>query len=275
MWSNDRAIAAARSSWPTDCTDLLDGLFTLPINSSNRACQEGSMTSYPRDMIGYGGQPPHAQWPGDARIALQFVINYEEGGENAIFHGDPAAESFLTEWIGAQPALGMRNMNIESLFEYGSRAGFWRLHRAFTARNVPVTVYGVAMALERNPACGRSDARSRLGNRNAWLPLDRLPIRAGIGRARAHCQSDRDPYPCDRHPPSGLVSGALQPEHPPPRRRGGRLCLQRRQLRRRSAVLGHFLRQTAADRPLRLRLRTICALPQRKASTRATSSSPI
>ncbi len=110
------------------------------------------MTSYPRDMIGYGGQPPHAQWPGDARIALQFVINYEEGGENAIFHGDPAAESFLTEWIGAQPALGMRNMNMESLFEYGSRAGFWRLHRAFTARNVPVTVYGVAMALERNPA---------------------------------------------------------------------------------------------------------------------------
>src|SRR5437763_8913075 len=106
---------------------------------------------YPRDMIGYGGEPPHAQWPGAAQIALQFVINYEEGAENAIFHGDPAAEAFLSEWVGAQPTLGLRNMNMESLYEYGSRAGFWRLHRAFTARQVPVTVYGVAMALERNP----------------------------------------------------------------------------------------------------------------------------
>src|SRR5271169_3317618 len=106
---------------------------------------------YPRDMVGYGATPLEARWPGDARIALQFVINYEEGGENAIFHGDPAAEAFLSEWIGAQPVLGMRNMNMESLFEYGSRAGFWRLHRAFTSRKVPVTVYGIAMALERNP----------------------------------------------------------------------------------------------------------------------------
>ena len=107
-------------------------------------------TPYPRNMIGYGATPPDAQWPGGARIAVQFVINYEEGGENAIFHGDNAAEAFLTEWIGAQPVPGMRNMNMESLFEYGSRAGFWRLHRAFTARDVPVTVYGIAMALDRN-----------------------------------------------------------------------------------------------------------------------------
>ena len=107
--------------------------------------------AYPRDLHGYGATPPDAKWPGGARIAVQFVINYEEGSENAIFHGDPAAEAFLTEWIGAQPVPGMRNMNIESMFEYGSRAGFWRLHRTFTARKVPVTVYGVAMALERNP----------------------------------------------------------------------------------------------------------------------------
>jgi len=106
---------------------------------------------YPRDMIGYGAEPPQANWPGEARLALQFVINYEEGAENAIFHGDPAAEAFLSEWVGAQPTLGLRNMNMESLYEYGSRAGFWRLHRAFTARRLPVTVYGVAMALERNP----------------------------------------------------------------------------------------------------------------------------
>ena len=110
------------------------------------------MTSiYTRDMVGYGAEPPHAQWPGGARIALQFVINYEEGAENSILHGDTAAEAFLSEWIGAQPTLGLRNMNMESLYEYGSRAGFWRLYRAFTQRDLPVTVYAVAMALERNP----------------------------------------------------------------------------------------------------------------------------
>jgi putative urate catabolism protein len=108
-------------------------------------------TSYPRDMIGYGATPPHAQWPDDAKLALQFVINYEEGAENSILHGDAAAEAFLSEIIGAQPIAGARNMNMESLYEYGSRAGFWRLYRAFTSRELPVTVYGVAMALERNP----------------------------------------------------------------------------------------------------------------------------
>ena len=80
-------------------------------------------TSYPRDMIGYGAEPPRAQWPGEARIALQFVINYEEGSENSILHGDPAAEAFLSEWVGAQPTLGMRNINMESLYEYGSQIG--------------------------------------------------------------------------------------------------------------------------------------------------------
>src|ERR1700730_7300341 len=105
------------------------------------------MAGYPRDLVGYAATPPQARWPNEARIAVQFVINYEEGGENAIFHGDAAAEAFLTEWIGAQPVPGMRNMNIESMFEYGSRAGFWRLHRGFTARGVPVTLCGVAIAL--------------------------------------------------------------------------------------------------------------------------------
>jgi putative urate catabolism protein len=106
---------------------------------------------YLRDMIGYGENPPHPHWPGEARLALQFVINYEEGAENSVLHGDPAAESFLSEIIGAQPIIGARHMNMESLYEYGSRAGFWRLHRAFTSRGLPVTVYAVAMALERNP----------------------------------------------------------------------------------------------------------------------------
>jgi len=109
------------------------------------------MSNYPRDMRGYGPTPPDANWPNAARIAVQFVINYEEGGENCVLHGDAASEAFLSEIVGAQPIVGQRHMNMESLYEYGSRAGFWRLHRLFTARGLPVTVFGVAMALERNP----------------------------------------------------------------------------------------------------------------------------
>ena len=106
---------------------------------------------YPRDMVGYGAHPPHPQWPGDARIAVQFVVNYEEGGENNILHGDEASEAFLSEIVGADARKGVRHMNMESIYEYGSRAGFWRLHRMFTDRAMPVTVFGVATALERNP----------------------------------------------------------------------------------------------------------------------------
>jgi putative urate catabolism protein len=108
-------------------------------------------TLYPRDLIGYGRTPPDPQWPGHARIAVQFVINYEEGSENNILHGDAASEAFLSETIGAQPLPGVRNMNMESVYEYGTRAGFWRLYRLFTERRLAVTVYAVAMALERHP----------------------------------------------------------------------------------------------------------------------------
>jgi len=107
--------------------------------------------SYPRDMVGYGANPPQANWPGGARIALQFVLNYEEGGENCVLHGDPASEAFLSEIVAAQPLADVRHMSMESLYEYGSRAGFWRLHRIFTERGLPLTVYGVTMAMERNP----------------------------------------------------------------------------------------------------------------------------
>jgi OHCU decarboxylase len=109
-------------------------------------------TSYPRDLVGYGEHPPHAAWPGGARIALQFVINHEEGGENNILHGDAASEAFLSEIVGAQPWPGQRHMNMESIYEYGTRAGFWRLFRMFTGRNMPATVYAVASALQRYPA---------------------------------------------------------------------------------------------------------------------------
>ena len=106
---------------------------------------------YPRDMVGYGASVPDAHWPDDARVAINFVVNYEEGGENNILHGDQASEAFLSEIIGAEPWPGRRHMNMESIYEYGSRAGFWRLYRMFTERQLPVTVFGVATALERNP----------------------------------------------------------------------------------------------------------------------------
>ena len=108
------------------------------------------MTGYPRDLIGYGAHPPHPRWPDDAREALQIVLNYEEGAENNVLHGDRTAETFLSEIIGAQP-FAARHMSMESLYEYGSRAGVWRLLREFAQRKIPVTVFGVAMALERHP----------------------------------------------------------------------------------------------------------------------------
>jgi putative urate catabolism protein len=109
-------------------------------------------TRYPRDLVGYGARPPHAKWPRNARIALQFVLNYEEGGENSVLHGDRASEAFLSEIIGAQPVEAARHMSMESLYEYGSRVGVWRILELFGRYDIPLTVYGVAMALERNPA---------------------------------------------------------------------------------------------------------------------------
>lgn len=109
------------------------------------------MTRYPRNMQGYGPTPPAANWPNKAKIAVQFVMNYEEGGENCLLHGDAASEAFLSEVVGAQPWVGQRHWNMESMYEYGARAGFWRLHRLFTGADIPVTVYGVATALARSP----------------------------------------------------------------------------------------------------------------------------
>ncbi len=109
------------------------------------------MNRYPRDLLGYGATPPVADWPDEAAIAVQFVLNYEEGGENCILHGDPESEAFLSESIGATAYPGARNWNMETQYEYGARAGFWRLHRIFTGADVPLTVFGVATALARSP----------------------------------------------------------------------------------------------------------------------------
>jgi len=107
-------------------------------------------SAYPRDLIGYGRNPPHARWPGQARIAVQFVLNYEEGGENCVLHGDAGSEQFLSEIIGAA-AYPDRHLSMESIYEYGSRVGVWRILREFERRGWPLTVFGVSMALQRHP----------------------------------------------------------------------------------------------------------------------------
>jgi len=106
--------------------------------------------AYPRDLVGYGRNPPHARWPGQARIAVQFVLNYEEGGENSVLHGDAGSEQFLSEIIGAA-AYPDRHLSMESIYEYGSRVGVWRILREFERRGWPLTVFGVSMALQRHP----------------------------------------------------------------------------------------------------------------------------
>jgi len=105
---------------------------------------------YLRDLVGYGANPPHANWPNKAKIAVQFVLNYEEGGENCVLHGDVGSERFLSEIVGAESYSG-RHMSMESMYEYGSRAGVWRILKEFEKRQLPLTIFGVAMALERYP----------------------------------------------------------------------------------------------------------------------------
>ena len=132
---------------------------------------------YPRDLRGYGPNPPHAQWPGNARVAVQFVLNYEEGGENNPLHGDPTSETFLSEMITAQ-AYENRHMTMESMYEYGSRAGVWRILREFEQRGLPLTVFGVVSALERYPELvarfmARGDEIANHGLR--WIHYQHLP----------------------------------------------------------------------------------------------------
>ena len=133
--------------------------------------------SYPRDMVGYGARPPHANWPRGARVAVQFVVNYEEGGENSILHGDKGSEAFLSEMVGAQshPA---RAMAMESLYEYGSRAGIWRLLSLFDEFAMPATVFGVATAMDRNPAAvdAMLDAKWEVASHGyRWIDYQTIP----------------------------------------------------------------------------------------------------
>lgn len=141
---------------------------------------------YPRDLRGYGRNPPHAQWPGEARIAVQFVLNYEEGGENCVLHGDPGSEQFLSEIIGAA-SYPDRHLSMESIYEYGSRAGVWRILREFERRQLPLTVFGVGMALERHSEA--ASAFVELGHEIAchgyrWIHYQSVPEEV----ERAHLQ---------------------------------------------------------------------------------------
>lgn len=145
--------------------------------------------SYPRDLAGYGRTPPHARWPGGARIAVQVVLNYEEGAEANVLDGDPASEVFLSDIANAAPVEGGRHMSMEQIYEYGSRAGVWRLLRLFERYGVPVTVFGVALAMKRNPAV--VDAFLEAGHEIAshgwrWINYQRVPEaeeRADLERA--------------------------------------------------------------------------------------------
>ncbi len=167
---------------------------------------------YPRDMRGYGRTTPDPQWPKGARLAVQLVLNYEEGGESCILDGDPASEAFLSEIIGAAPVAGMRHMNMESIYEYGSRAGFWRLHRLLAGRGVPVTVFAVAQALERNPeaAAAMIEAGFEIASHGwRWLDYQHVPKeveRAHIAKAvevQARLTGQR---------PLGFYQGRTSPE---------------------------------------------------------------
>ena len=132
---------------------------------------------YARDLRGYGRQVPHARWPGEARIAVQFVLNYEEGGENSVLHGDPTSETFLSEMVTAQ-AYENRHMTMESMYEYGSRAGVWRILREFEQRGLPLTIFGVVSALERYPELLKTfmDAGHEIANHGLrWIHYQNLP----------------------------------------------------------------------------------------------------
>lgn len=167
--------------------------------------------SYPRDLLGYGRNPPDPRWPGGAYVAVQFVVNYEEGGENCILHGDPASEAFLSEIVGAQPLPGVRHMNMESIYEYGSRVGFWRLFRLFTERRLPVTVFAVTMALDRNreAAAAMKEAGWEIASHGLrWIDYQYV----GIETERAHMrESIRLHTEITGERPLGWYTGRVSP----------------------------------------------------------------
>jgi hypothetical protein len=192
-----------------------------------------------RDFVGYGAEPPHARWPGDARIAVNFVINFEEGSELSYPAGDGVSETGLTEMLGSDLGVRGRDLGAESMFEYGARVGFWRLHRIFTRFRLPVTIFGCARAFEANPAGGRGDRCRRLGYLQPRLSLDQ-PSRARRRRGATTDRRGRRPDPPDhREEPCRLVLPLCAiGKHPPASGRARRVSLRQRHLQRRATLLG-------------------------------------
>ncbi len=164
-------------------------------------------SSYPRDLVGYGRTIPQVRWPGDARIAVQFVLNYEEGGESSILDGDTASESLLSEIVGAQPWPGQRNLNMESIYEYGSRAGFWRLWRLLTEPQDRCHRLWRDARHGAQPRCGRGHEGGRLGDRQPRLSLAGIQGFFGRGGAQAHPRSGAPAQGTDRFASAWHVSG--------------------------------------------------------------------
>jgi len=168
-------------------------------------------TDYPRDFLGYGANPPDPKWPNGAKLALSFVLNYEEGGENTVLNGDAGSELYLHEVPGGSPILGERNRTVESQFDYGSRAGVWRILRAFAARKLPLTVYGVGRALELNPTVARAfaDAGHEVAS-HAWRWIDYHSVDEATERAEiARCVEVIERLTGTR--PVGWYTGRISP----------------------------------------------------------------
>ncbi|AUN32954.1 allantoinase PuuE [Niveispirillum cyanobacteriorum] len=166
---------------------------------------------YPRDLIGYGAHPPHPRWPGDARIAVQIVMNYEEGGENCLLHGDGQSEAYLQEVVGTQPLVGQRNLSVESVYEYGSRAGFWRLMRLFDRYGIKITCYAVAMALARHPDAARAmvEAGHEIASHGwRWIDYQNVPEDVEREHMRLAIDTIRD---LTGERPLGWYTGRLGP----------------------------------------------------------------
>ena len=168
--------------------------------------------TYPRDLVGYGDAPPNPKWPNGARLALNFVLNYEEGGENSVLHGDKASEAYLTEIVGIAPLQGQRNLTIESLYEYGSRVGVWRLMNLFRDKGLPFTSFAVGMALLRHPDVGRRMAAE--GHEIAshgWRWIDYLNVDAAT--ERHHMQQSIDLIrDLTGSRPEGWYTGRISPQ---------------------------------------------------------------
>lgn len=165
---------------------------------------------YLRDLRGYGGQPPHARWPNNARIAVQFVLNYEEGSENHVLHGDAGSEQFLSDIIGAA-SYPDRHMSMDSLYEYGSRAGFWRIHNEFSKRGLPLTVFGVAMALARHPEVVEAIKRANydvVSHGWRWIHYQNMPIEQEREHLHKAVQVLTDLF---GKPPTGWYTGRDSP----------------------------------------------------------------